>query len=504
MVGAGQAGLDLKPTPMKTPPESPPPTMAELVPLDVPGRWARTARVLLLILVDGLSVLAAGVASYYLWALPVRGQRPDVYLELWPLLSVFFLANAFWGLYPGFGAGAVETLRRISLGASSIFFALAAISFVLKAEQVYSRMTFVIAWALTLVLLPLVRLAFLGWTQRWSWWGERCVVVGTGDLASRTLEALRSALSLGYRPVAALVGAPESDGARAGQVGGVPILGGIDCLPELSSSGVRIVLLADPELTDNNELIDLMRHDFRHVIVIRDHTALPVDGLEVRNLGGVIGVEFVNQLQRRRNRVVKRLLDLFLGGLLLLLTLPIWILSALAIRLTSRGPAIYRQEREGLDGRSFNLLKLRTMYADAESRLETHLETSHEARDEWEAARKLRSDPRIVPGVGRLLRRFSLDELPQLWHVVRGDMSLVGPRPFPEYHLESFSPAFRDLRRRVRPGLTGLWQVMVRSEGGIEEQEAYDSYYIRNWSLWMDLYVLGKTLSAVIRGRGAY
>lgn len=461
--------------------------------------WARSLRVLLLILADGLAVTAAGVLAYYLWALPVRNQPPDIYLQLLPLLSLFFLVNAIWGLYPGFGFGAVETLRRLSLGTNSIFLSLAAISFAIKLEPIYSRVTFALAWAGTLVLLPLARFGLLSLAQRWPWWGERCIVVGRGKLAVRAIRALREALSLGYRPIAVL----RSGGDEGSEIEGVPVVGGLDDL-ERTGSGVRVLLVADSELRKRNEVVDELRHRFRHVIVIHDHESLPVDGLEVRNLGGVIGVEFVNQLQRRRNRFVKRTLDILLGGSLLLVCTPPGLLAALAIRLTSSGSPFYRQEREGLFGRRFRLLKLRTMYADAEERLEEHLAVDAEARGQWETHRKLRDDPRVLPRIGRLLRRFSLDELPQLWHVVSGEMSLVGPRPFPEYHLESFSPAFRDLRRRVRPGLTGLWQVMVRSEGGIAEQEAYDAYYIRNWSLWMDLYVLSKTFAAVVRGRGAF
>ncbi len=464
-----------------------------------PRRWSRTLRVLTLIVADGLAIVVAGTLAYFMWALPVRGQRPDIYLQLLPLLPVFFLANAFWGLYPGFGAGAVETLRRLCLSASSIFLALAAISFALKLEPVYSRMTFALAWLLTLLLLPLARFGLLSVAQHWFWWGEPCAIVGTGDLARRTLAALRDALSLGYRPVAIVA---TGEGAPA-EIEGVPLIGGLSRVSDLAGRGVRVLLLADSALADDNERVDALRHDFRHVILIRDHRALPVDGLEVRNLGGVIGVEFVNQLRRRRNRVLKRTLDLALGSVLMVVTLPLLVLAAAALALSSRGPLIYRQQREGLFGREFELMKLRTMYADAEQRLEAHLAADEEARRQWEARRKLEDDPRVLV-VGRWLRRFSLDELPQLWHVVMGQMSLVGPRPFPEYHLESFSPRFRQLRRKVRPGLTGLWQVMVRSDGGIEEQQSYDSYYIRNWSLWMDLYVLGKTFAAVIRGRGAY
>lgn len=458
----------------------------------------------LLLACDGAALTGSAALAYVLWALPVRGQPPDLYWPLLPLISLFYLAFARLGLYPGFGLGGVEVLRRMTLGTSFVFLTIAALSFAVRLPPVYSRATFGIALVTAWVLLPTFRYLVLLLGRSWSWWTEPALVLGSGDQARRTITSLRAALTLGYRPVGVLRLPSEESEPHIASVAGCPVLGGLEKAHEMARAGIRVILVVDEGGSfDLSTHLDELQALFRHVIWIRGGGEKPVEGLELKNLGGVIGVEFVNQLLIRRNRFLKRSFDLVLGVPMALVAAIVMIPAALMVKLCSQGPIFFSQEREGLHGQPIRVWKLRTMYVDAQNRLDRLLEESPEARNQWEDGCKLQSDPRIVRGAGWFLRRFSLDELPQLWQVIPGTLSLVGPRPFPRYHLEGYHLSILNLRRRVRPGVTGLWQVKVRSRGGLEQQQSHDAYYIRNWSFWMDIYVLGNTALAVLHGRGA-
>lgn len=206
---------------------------------------------------------------------------------------------------------------------------------------------------------------------------------------------------------------------------------------------------------------------------------------------------------RRIDVLLKRLMDYLITIPAAIFTLPIMIVFVALIILTNPGPAFYRQSRVGRNGKLTRILKLRTMYVDAEQRLEQYLRDNCDASHEWKRFFKLRNDPRILPGIGNLLRRTSLDELPQIWNIWRGDMTLVGPRPFPAYHVARFDSEFQDKRTSVTPGLTGLWQVMARSNADLEAQRALDLFYIEHKSIWLDLYIIIATVPAVLSGRGA-
>jgi Undecaprenyl-phosphate galactose phosphotransferase WbaP len=465
-----------------------------------PPGWARSARIVVLVLADAAALLLAAAVGYLCWAHLVLQQPASVYVDLIPLLLLFPLGYEAAGLYPGFGVGAVETLRRISYCTSFGFLSLAAASFVFRLPADYSRLSFAIAWGASLILVPGLRLAVLAAAHRWKWWGEPAVVVGRGARVEWTIRALHNALSLGYRPLWVL--SPDRHW-HSRTIDGVRVLGGLDLAPCLAASGIRVVLISDAQDSGTSSTLSWFQQHFRHVVMIQEHEDLPVERVRTCNLGGVLGIEFTNNLLHWHNRLAKRLLDLTFGAIFLVLALPLIAAGGVLVKLMSYGPFFFYQYREGLGGQPIKVWKLRTMYRDAEQCLETALAADPELRREWEERFKLSRDPRIIPGIGQWLRRFSIDELPQLWSVVKGEMSLVGPRPFPEYHLGEFPSEFRELRRRVRPGLTGMWQVMVRSDGGIEAQKLYDTYYIRNWSIWLDLYILARTISAVLAGRGA-
>ena len=201
-------------------------------------------------------------------------------------------------------------------------------------------------------------------------------------------------------------------------------------------------------------------------------------------------------------RFAKRIVDLLLASTAIFFLLPVFFLLFLLIRIGSPGPAFYSQMRVGRKGRLFRIWKLRSMYIDADERLNSILDTNPALYEEWQATQKLKNDPRITPA-GSLLRRFSLDELPQLWNVLRGDMSLVGPRPCMADQIPLYGDDF-GLYCAVQPGLTGLWQVSGRNGTTYAERVRLDAYYVRNWSPWMDTCILFKTLWVVLKHDGAY
>lgn len=407
---------------------------------------------------------------------------PETYLHLWPVLFTFLIAYAASGLYPSFGRNAADELRKLSVATSLVYPALAVTAFLLKDAAAFSRGVFLLAWALSLAIVPLSRALLRHSLEGRPWWGDAVVVIGPADAASAVALSLAERPELGLRPVL-VVDDPShaATGSRA--------------------LGIRHAIFVGPRLELEQGYGELSRV-FRRVTIVPELSGLSSLWVEARDLGGVIGLEFRQRLLMPGARAVKRAVDLWLIFATAALALPFVVLIAAAIRLTSAGPVFYRQVRYGRNGMRFTAWKFRSMVQNASEVLARHLEADPALRREWDRDHKLRHDPRVTV-VGRFLRRTSLDELPQIWNVLLGEMSVVGPRPIVADEIPLYGSSYK-LYTQVRPGITGLWQVSGRNDLSYEKRVHLDTYYIRNWSPWLDLYILARTVSAVVLARGAY
>jgi len=325
---------------------------------------------------------------------------------------------------------------------------------------------------------------------------SRTVVVGDAAAVNRTITDLRRATHHGYQVVGVCLPSVQD----SAPLDGTPLLGALADIPQVAHDHrVDTVIVTGSQLTGDalRRLSWALGRVGADLVVAPGLVEVLGPRVNVRPTAGLSLLE-VQTVPPRRRLFAKAVLDRALGTALLLAAAPVVAAAALAVRVSSAGPVFFRQRRVGIDGRPFTMLKLRSMFADAEARRDTLL--AHSDRDGLMF--KMHDDPRITP-VGRILRRFSIDELPQLWNVARGDMSLVGPRPpLPEEVSGYQDQVFR--RLHVRPGLTGLWQVSGRADLSWDESVRLDLRYVDNWSVAMDLHILWKTGRAVLGSSGAY
>jgi exopolysaccharide biosynthesis polyprenyl glycosylphosphotransferase len=323
---------------------------------------------------------------------------------------------------------------------------------------------------------------------------RRALLVGEGEHLAHLHETLGSGRAgIDY----------EFLGAVSSRAAGIPlpVLGRLAALPRiLAEYDVDELIVTDSDLSER-DLLEVVEHAHRRGVKVRiapkAHELLVERGEYVPGQGIPL-FELRPPVLAGTDWVTKRVFDYVVSALLVVAGLPLWLLIAAAVKLTSPGPVLYRDGRVGVGEVEFAMLKFRTMYADAAKR-----QGEFEALNEAEGALfKIRDDPRVTP-VGRFLRRFSLDEVPQVVNVFRGEMSLVGPRPLPLRDYEQLEPWHRK-RYLVLPGMTGLWQVNGRSNLGFDDLVRLDFYYVENWSIWLDISILAKTIPAVIARRGAY
>jgi Undecaprenyl-phosphate galactose phosphotransferase WbaP len=465
-----------------------------------PGsRWlTRCATLLADLVAIALAITAAVVLRKWL------GGAYDLafYAHLWPALGLFLLLYTSHGLYAELPPPPSGELRRATQATSLGFVFLAAFTFVSRDAVSFSRLAFILAWLMALVTVPLCRAALRATCSTARWWGTPVVILGAGATAAMLIRRLRATPALGLKPCMAF----DDDPAKIGTtIEGVPVAGpiaaAVDAAARLRISHAVVAMPgASPERLQ--ELWRDLGPRFPHLMLIPGLMGFASLWVEAKDVGGMLGLEVRQSLLMPGPRAAKRALDLVVVALLAPLLIPLTALFSLLIAIDSPGNPFYGQRRLGRDGRPFTAWKFRSMRPDADAVLAACLAGDAALREEWERDHKLRRDPRITR-VGRLLRKTSLDELPQLWNIVAGEMSLVGPRPIVEAEVAKYGPHF-DLYARVRPGLTGLWQVSGRNNLTYDERVALDAYYVRNWSVWLDLFIAGKTVRVVLRGEGAY
>lgn len=370
-----------------------------------------------------------------------------------------------------------------------------------------SRLWWLSVWVLVALLIPVGRAMLRRALMRKQWWQRPTVLVGTGPNAQEALLALQSEPQLGFE----IIGAVASHGQQ------MPSSHEALChkIPRLNTTelerlaqqqaGLQVVLALEHQEAQTREawLRMLATWRLQDVCVIPALRGIPLFGTDISWFFSheVALLRLRNNLRRWPARLTKRLFDVVTASLLLLLLSPLLLALTLRIR-ADGGPAVFRHARVGRNRQTFSCFKFRTMVVDAEQQLHRLLASDQTLQAEWERDHKLKDDPRISP-VGHFLRRTSLDELPQLLNVIRGEMSLVGPRPIVQDELVKYG-ADVDYFLMVRPGITGLWQVSGRNDVDYEQRVYLDTWYVKNWSLWYDIAILFKTVRVVLLRDGAY
>ncbi len=431
------------------------------------------------------------------------GYSPAEYVRLWPMIGIFIVAFALTGLYPGVPVNPVSEFRGIFLAVTVVFLIFGVFIFLSHSAEIWSRGVFLVACPISAIFVVLARSGLRHSLAKRPWWGVPVVILGAGQTGQAVAETLVRSPWIGLKVVAVLDASEETIRDRGNQqsfiVGGLDLVSSLIQKDRVNYAIVAMPHASRPELT---HILEQHANKFRHILIIPGFLGLSSLWVTAQDIGGMLGLEVRQSLLQLWPQLSKRMLDLVITISVGLLLSPLFLLVYSAIKMTSSGSAVYGQERIGRDNKHFTAWKFRTMVSDADEALNHHLERQPDLKAEWQRDHKLRNDPRVTP-IGRFLRRTSLDELPQLWNVLIGEMSLVGPRPIVDSEVLKYGSRFQ-LYCRVRPGITGLWQVSGRNDTGYDQRVQFDEYYVRNWSVWLDLYILGRTLGTILRCTGAY
>lgn len=469
----------------------------------LPRSITRLRMGLILLVSDVLALLISSVIALILWSFVRQDINYKNYTEIIGFVFAFILVYAIANLYPSIGMNPVEELRLLSISTTIVFLWLGTLTFYLHNILQYSRAAFGLAWFFSLILVPTGRHIIRNILSAKGAWGEPVALIGFGESGSALLDALLSKPQIGYRPVVIINGFSRTNFPDVN----IPhyFINGVQPTFRIHDlDRIKTAIVISSEIPDElfRKIVGGQWHKFHHLILISNNHKGSSIWVEPHDLGGLLGLEVQQKLFNDIEQAFKRIIDIFLVILGLPFILVLFLIITLLIRIDTRGPIIYSHKRIGKNGKEFNIWKFRTMKITADHDLKEYLANHPHLRAEWTDKQKLKNDPRITV-VGKFLRRFSLDEWPQIYNILRGEMSLVGPRPIIQEEIPLYGDKYQ-LYINVKPGLTGLWQVSGRNDLRYTQRVSLDEYYVRNWSVWMDIYILAATVGAVITGKGAY
>ncbi|MBO6204637.1 MAG: undecaprenyl-phosphate galactose phosphotransferase WbaP [Selenomonas sp.] len=445
---------------------------------------------------DYLAVILTGLISTGIYSLYIDPS----YIYLWlPVTFLIFLAQA----------KAYITMQPIIYTVRSIFYAATygLIAYIVAlyffTDWMAARSFFAVFWLVLLIMLYIERLTLSLWLKHSHHLYEDVIFVGAGKTAERALHYFQDDLGYRYNIIGFLDDKPISNKITEKY----SLLGKVsDAEKIVKNSSIQNVIITAPGMERDKlqRLITTVQPHVRNLSYVPDLIGTPMMGVEAQVLftEEILMLHMRNNLAMRRNKIYKRIFDLVctIGGGVLIL--PIIAVVALLVAIDNKGNVIFAHRRIGKNGKEFPCYKFQSMVPNAQDILQDYLAKNPGARKEWEESFKLTNDPRVTK-LGGFLRKTSLDELPQLWNVIKGDMSLVGPRPIVKKEIERYGEYFREYAM-VLPGITGMWQASGRSDTTYEERVAMDTWYVRNWSVWLDIMYLAKTFTAVLFGKGAY
>lgn len=455
---------------------------------------------LLMLVISFLIALATRSAL-----VPIIGGQiiSDLSIQLFVLLVLTnLLLFVVKGNYPGRGLVAVTELKNMVESIFTAFFLVGLAIFITTPVSNFSRAIFLFSWILSCILVPIGRFSMRKFMSLKDWWGEPIAILGDGDEILALYKDVKKCRRLSFRPVVGLY-LNENVKIRKSSFS-IPVYPlNLEILEYLQQRNVKTLIVSIPpnEFRKNHpEILQAIERLFIRVIFVLDNVSFGFLWGRSVDIEGRPAFQMQHNLLSPVTYFTKKIVDFFLAFLFLIPAIFIIFFISILIRIDSRGRIFYTQERIGKDKEIFRIFKFRTMVINADEILLEMLKNDPELKRKYRKYHKLENDPRITR-VGKFLRRLSLDEIPQIFNVFKGEMSLIGPRAYMASELEDISTD-ADIIFRVKPGLTGWWQVMGRNETTFDQRKKMDVYYINNWSLWIDLFIFLKSFYTMISGKG--